>query len=361
MTTQPNIGRWVQVVQDEARAEWLVEAGGTRTFPVSVHYPVDPDWVPARPSTMLDLFAPLQEQVVALFKEAGLEEAHVRGLPSSVYDGAPLAAGGAHPVVVLSPGLGIDRDQYLTTIAALVQAGFLVVTVQAKGVALLSVYPDTGTLVRQAEKVGAIGPTDFDKLNELVHMQAADVRRTIDQLAVWNAEGPLAGRFDLSRIALLGHSLGGAAMLAVAEQDDRAGALVVFDMSHHLPTYEQPLSLPVLCLRQQAATYEELLAGGMVEDVARPYVDGMGKLHDIAEGVRVFAKVNGANHVAFSSLPWLFGAPESLVEVQAAIDGVTVAFLRAYLLGETGAYEHEWQANRGTAIVAIDRTGTELS
>ncbi len=112
---------------------------------------------------------------------------------------------GRLPVVVFSPGFGVTRPFYSGLSAELASHGYLVAVVDHPGDGLLVEFPD-------GPSVPAPPSEDEDGLQEMLAPRVAAVRTVLDLLERLDAEpgGPLHQTLDLSRVALAGHSLGGA-------------------------------------------------------------------------------------------------------------------------------------------------------
>ncbi len=116
------------------------------------------------------------------------------------------------PVILFSHGLGGSKDNnpYLGNHWA--GRGYAVVFMQHDG-SDENVWRDVPRAKRLATLKGAAS---------LASMQGrvGDVPATLDQLAKWNAEGQkFAGRFDLERIGMSGHSFGAVTTQAVSGQN----------------------------------------------------------------------------------------------------------------------------------------------
>jgi hypothetical protein len=53
-------------------------------------------------------------------------------------------------------------------------------------------------------------PQDAATIRRAFAVRVADVRFVLDRLERWQRRGPFAGRLDLGRVGMVGHSLGGA-------------------------------------------------------------------------------------------------------------------------------------------------------
>lgn len=373
------VGRLVKVMTDESRVEMLTRADGlqrlkadervqseaaapasemARRFLVSVFYPVEEAFVPEREGKLLDLFAPAEEEALAVFQRMGADEQRVRGLSGPVYDGAPMERSEqARPVVVYSPAMGVDRDLYTATVTELVQAGYVVVTVGPTYETLFTVWPD-GEVLRQGDAFEEFDFADLDALRALVEIRRRDLMLVLDQLAVWNAEDErLQGQLDVSRIGVIGHSLGGASVYAIAEEDSRVRAAVLQDPSLHLPAFERELEVPLLLLRQDLLTVEEMIAKGWQESVAHAYAAGERKLYERLRGYKSFVKIEKAEHMTFCDFPVMFGSgetDEALARMRALIAEATVSFLDEFVGGKEGVYwAFEGRRDAGFALMEL--------
>jgi predicted dienelactone hydrolase len=142
------------------------------------------------------------------------------------------------PVVVFSHGLGGSRagskflgDQWAAR-------GYVAVFVQHPG-SDEAVWKEAAPLERMAALREAASLKNF-----LLRVQ--DVPVVLDQLSVWNKSGPLAGRMDLGKIGMSGHSFGAITTEAVSGEtlplsgtkltDPRIRAAVIFSPSTPVST-----------------------------------------------------------------------------------------------------------------------------
>jgi predicted dienelactone hydrolase len=130
------------------------------------------------------------------------------------------------------------------------------------------------------------------------------LRAAVDTLEAVNKKegGPLAGRFDFDRVALLGHSYGGVASIMVAAEDPRVKTVVAIAPGD-LYLYRDPfmkaaakLSQPILFVAAEA--------DGIVPTplFARPAFERATNA--------LFVEIKGAGHLRFADVPIFPGGDE---------------------------------------------------
>jgi len=270
------MNREVRVLTDPSRRETLSGRDEPRRIVVSL-YSQPADGEEGEPNFYHELFAPAHERAMALWGEYGLDAAYFRTLRSSFRNVAH-AAPGCRPVIVLSPAMSIDRDFYQFLIEPLVACGHQVVTVGATYETICTVFPD-GEVVPHADRVKESNLKDRAWLRQLMQLRTDDLSFVLDALGLFG-------------VGVVGHSLGGAAVFELARRDDRVQGVVLLDASLELCTTDQPMSTPLLNLRQAASPPEFLAAQERLEKCLRSY--------------RSFVRVEDALHISFCDVLAVF-------------------------------------------------------
>jgi predicted dienelactone hydrolase len=158
------------------------------------------------------------------------DAARKRDIPVRIY--LPSANRPA-PVVLFSHGLGGSRAGSTFLGEQWAGRGYVAVFVQHPG-SDEAVWKEAAQGEQMAALRGAASLENF-------LLRARDVPAVIDQLAVWNKSGPLAGRMDLTKIGMSGHSFGAVTTEAVSGEmfpmngtkltDTRIRAAVIFSPS----------------------------------------------------------------------------------------------------------------------------------
>jgi hypothetical protein len=150
-------------------------------------------------------------------------------------EGAPVKLSSRpYPVVLYSPGLGLDREMGTTLVEDLASRGYVVVTID-------HTY-DAGEVEFPGKRVELGRPNLDQDGHSQVAVRFADARFVLDKLAVLAggrnpdaAHHPLpaglSGSLDLARIGMFGHSLGGATTAQTMAHDDRIIAGIDLDGS----------------------------------------------------------------------------------------------------------------------------------
>ncbi|MFE9560151.1 alpha/beta hydrolase family protein [Streptomyces sp. NPDC006487] len=266
------------------------------------------------------------------------------GLPGFLVDGvprarshavvdAPVAGGGERfPVVLFSPGSGGVRTQNTAWAEELASHGYLVAALDHPYDSAVVVLADGSTIRATTASSG-----DRDRDEELAAgwtaVRAADLGfalTRLERLDRVETADPLTGGLDTGRVAVAGHSLGGAAALQAARQDRRFGAVVDLDGYPHGPT-APALEQPVLALTQ------EITAGTDPRYLPR-LTDALE--HSTTTSYRL--AVPGAGHLTFMDGPLYLPPVPSIVGTLGRTDsprvvaGATLAFLDAVLRGHPG-------------------------
>ncbi|MEV6574274.1 dienelactone hydrolase family protein [Streptomyces sp. NPDC051577] len=272
----------------------------------------------------------------ALAREVGLPGFLVDGVPRarthSVFD-APVAGGGERfPVVLFSPGSGGVRTQNTAWAEELAGHGYVVAALDHPYDSAAVVLADGRTI---QTKIASTGDRDEDdKLAvDWTAVRAADLRfvlSRLDHLDRGELTGPLTGRLDTDRVAVTGHSMGGAAALQAARQDHRFDAVIDLDGYPHGPT-TPALHQPTLALTQA------------VTPATDPrYIPRLTEALKLSTATSYRLTIPGAGHLAFMDGPLYLPPVPSIVgslgrtESPHVVAATTLAFLEATLRHKPG-------------------------
>jgi dienelactone hydrolase len=235
-------------------------------------------------------------------------------------DATPAGSARALPLVVLSPGFISPRSTLTALAEDLASHGYVVAGIDHTYESFATAFPDgrvTTCLARQAPRRG---PGFWEKV---AAGRAADVRFVLGQLTGAHPAWPGAGLIDPSRIAMAGHSIGGAATIAAMLADSRIRAGIDMDGTTVAPIPDYGLSRPFLFLGKQANYTPG--SGGNVTTWERDW--------NLLTGWKRWLLVAGAAHASFTDLGLL--ADQLGIDIGASISGtrsldITRAYVRAF-------------------------------
>ncbi|WP_208803315.1 alpha/beta hydrolase family protein [Microbispora triticiradicis] len=226
---------------------------------------VDP-WVPSAKARelMVSLWYPTKSRsgkrapyMTAKESELILKGGEITGVPydalsrtrTNAFSGAK-PAGRRHglPLVVLSPGFTEPRSSLTALAEDLASRGYVVAGIDHTYESLATAFPDG----RVTTCVACESRKDQKFWNKVGQTRAADVSFVLDELTgahpVWKGASLIAP----SRIALAGHSAGGASTIAAMLNDTRVRAGLNMDGTTFSPIPDSGLSRPFLFLGAQA-------------------------------------------------------------------------------------------------------------
>jgi predicted dienelactone hydrolase len=230
-------------------------------------------------------------------------------------------ASGRHPVVLLSPGYTGTATDYTFLAEDLASRGYVVASAGHTNEATAVAFPD-GRLEKSV--FGSYLTDDWvsdpGTLGFAVAVRLADLRFIIDELAVFDSErdSDFAGRLDLYRIAVIGHSLGGLTAIRALESEPRVKAAVLLDAVVP-PRLATPLQQPVLNLV-----------------VGRQWNETDCNLWGSLTGARVAVDFPAADHLALSDAVWLLKGSVASGSTPHTMIAATRAYVAAFLDGNLG-------------------------
>jgi dienelactone hydrolase len=213
-------------------------------------------------------------RAVPYFEAQGRLPGSMVGLPSFVFAsfgsvathamvGVPVSATQrTWPVLLLSPGLSIPREEYTALCVELASRGFVVVALSApyESVAVLA----GGHVVGQTTHPDVMGPPPHPAIERLIDIRAADSSFVLDRLSRLTRHepgSPLAGHLDLQRVGIVGHSIGGATAVQVIAGDPRFKVGVDLDGKLFGAERDVGLNRPFLWIQSDGAQTTEYTQG----------------------------------------------------------------------------------------------------
>jgi dienelactone hydrolase len=248
-------------------------------------------WYPAMEST--SAIAPYMDKKTAdaLAEEWKLQPEFQRRVRTHARLLAPVAERGPFPVVLLEHGSSVVPAIYTVLAEGLASSGFIVVATNHPADSLISVFPDGHEL-----KFAPYWPAEADRRTQGVaigkfadEVLVSDVRFVLDQLQEMNSHDRFwKGHLDLSKIGIVGHSMGGTTAALATLEEPRILAGINLDGSTYpgmnADVRPVPVHKPFLFL----ATEEH--ASG--ETRAREYIG--------SESNTYYVVVTGADHMSFT-------------------------------------------------------------
>jgi dienelactone hydrolase len=237
------VGRTSLYLKDVSRPDPWVADAAARELMVSLWYPARP-----RGERRAQYMTPAESKIF-------LERSGITGVPADLLstvrtnaftDAQPVGRRRSLPLVVLSPGF-IQNRATLTALAEdLASHGYVVAGIEHTYESAAASLPDGRVATCVACQVDD-QPGFWDKLGA---GRAADVSFVLDQLTGPRPAWPGARLIDPSRIAMAGHSAGGASSIVAMLADPRLRAGIDMDGEVHTPIPATGLSRPFLFLGQ---------------------------------------------------------------------------------------------------------------
>ncbi|MFD1374490.1 alpha/beta hydrolase family protein [Actinoplanes sichuanensis] len=225
-------------------------------------------------------------------------------------------ANGRHPVVLYSPGFGVERTTGTVLVEDLVSHGYVVVTIDHTHDANFVEFPDGRIATAAIDPPNS--PEEEERLLEkIVDVRVRDTRFVLDRLR----RMPLARTMDLSRIGMFGASMGGTTAADVMLVDKRVRAGVNLDGSFIGPILDHDLKRPFLLFGSDSHGEQD---------------ETWTKAWERLRGPRYRIELKDSAHLSFTDYQALFpqlGLPPEQVEpVVGTIDAQrSIAIQRAYV------------------------------
>jgi dienelactone hydrolase len=250
---------------------------------------------------------------------------------NSVSDARPGGRQHSLPLVVLSPGFTNSRSALTALAEDLASHGYVVAGIDHTYESYATAFPDGRVTTCRAREASR-----RDRKEEVTAVRAADVCFVLNELTGAHAAWPGAGLIDPSRMAMAGHSAGGAAAIAAMLADSRIRAGIDMDGSTATPIPDEGLAPPFLFLgRQSNYTLGSASAVTTLRDwkLRRGAVITWERDWELLTGWKRWLVVAGAVHASFTDLALL--ADQIGIDTGAGLSGarsldITRAFVRAF-------------------------------
>ncbi|HZM75634.1 MAG TPA: hypothetical protein VFC19_07895 [Candidatus Limnocylindrales bacterium] len=236
---------------DPARRDPWVPSHPVRELMVNLWYPArETDGHPVMP--WLEPLAWQQFQA-----DNGIAEGLLAVPPTHGHLDAPVdRSGGPRPVLLFSPGSGGNRNGNTYQVEELTSYGYVVVTIDHTHDSSQVQFPDGRLEVR------TIPPDTLEINTEATRVRAADTRFVLDALCALNSgHNPdverrrlpeaLVGSLDLARVAMFGHSMGGATAAWAMLDDRRVRAGINLDGAFYGPAVSAGLDRPFMLMSSE--------------------------------------------------------------------------------------------------------------
>ncbi len=276
------------------------------------------------------------------------DDARSRTVPVKVY--YPADATGACPVIVFSHGLGGSRDGYSYLGECWASNGYISVHPQ---------HPKSDASVWQgkARPLDAMRDAVKDPIENV--NRPKDITFVLDRLAAANREPgqPLAGRIDMGRVGVGGHSYGAYTALAVSGRVFGRGVRPI-DLRDRRVRACVALSAPARGTPEDRASYAEFRAPCLrmtgTED-ASPITDTTPEqrrvpFDSISAPGQFLIILKGGDHMVFAGAPRRRPERPTDRRFEEIIRRVTLAFWDAYLRDDADA--RRWLAGGGLTSLA---------
>jgi predicted dienelactone hydrolase len=251
-------------------------------------------WYPAAASGAMPadyLPAPLRDEMVrargvliSTFLTRDLSKVRTH----AIADAGVSSQGSSYPVVLLRAG-----PEFSTLAQDLASHGYVVAAIEAPYRSGIIVYPDG----RAVTRMPANDPetASLERRVDLLMSWSADLSFAIDRLTAMTADASsrFAGRLDLTRVGVVGHSFNGAVAAQFCLDDPRCSAGIDLDGRPHGPMIQASIPRPFMFLLSDHGDASDPVSRQIVADIQSMYdrlpVNGR---HRVA--------IRGASHFSFN-------------------------------------------------------------
>ena len=203
-----------------------------------------------------------------------------------------------YPIVIMRAGLAALTTEYTALAEDLASHGYVVVGFDAPYRTQVVVLPDGRVVYRSAQNDPEIsGGLEGERIaGKLVLAWTSDMGFVFDRLQRLNASTPagrFAGRLDLSRVGVFGHSMGGATAAQFCHDDARCKAGIDIDGAPYGSVIRDGIKQPFMFLMSDH--------GDASDPDSRRIEANIQSIYDkLPPASRLHIMIRGANHYDFS-------------------------------------------------------------
>jgi predicted dienelactone hydrolase len=273
------------------------------------------------------------------------------------------------PVLLFSPSSGGFRSQNTFQVEELVSQGYIVVGIDHPYSSSRVVFPD-GRIAYSVPWIDTASQATYDESNRRVELMVedhvADARFVLDEMERWNRPDStelLAGRMDLTRVGIFGHSFGGSLAASLCLAEPRVVAGINMDGWMFGDAEKKGVAKPYFFMNSgdgrgpDRAQVNQLSGGARVEG-ERNLIDWQSMESSLKHFGGYYLAILGSDHGNYSDLVLFrrvptFSGPRPLdpYRVFDIINAYTLAFFDRYirnrpapLLEQTGSREVRYEA-----------------
>lgn len=333
------IGTKIYQWTDSSRVEWFTDEdpNDLRKLMVQIWYPSNPEKGHVTPAYMDHM--DLRRDPLAgaggfpgfLIDHLGLTKSNSKLDASVDFSNAP------YPVVILSHGITGMRQLHTVLIEYLVSRGFVVAAPSHSYDCNFTIFPDGSVADYRSDLTGH--PDSTRVRRKQLNTRAADVRFILDRLEKMNRSlGFFHALLDLEKVAVVGHSYGGATAIQASFMDSRFKVCVALD------SWMNPVP-------------DEIIAGGINQPflhLSRPrwddYPNSPTRLDSFftSGGSDKYSYIiKGTEHMDFTDIPILTPLSSLVLDtgsiqpkrITTLVNEFVTAFLDEYLIGSEKQFE----------------------
>jgi dienelactone hydrolase len=295
------VGRAIYDWTDTAVLDTLAPAPGTkRELLIWIWYPA----APRQSATMMDDYLPAQLRPKAgspagpmVWRLLTRDAAKVHG--HSIRDADVSQQQRSYPIVIMRAGASAPVLNYSTLTEDLASHGYVVVGFDAPYRTGVVFFPDGRVMQRTPDnnpELALGAPDSARRINRLLSAWTGDIAFVLDRLQRLNASdssSKFAGRLDVSRVGIFGHSFGGAAAAEFCHEDSRCKAGIDVDGAPLGGVIQAGLQQPFMFLLSDH--------GDSSDPSSRQIKANIQSIYDrIPPDRRLRIAIRGANHFTFS-------------------------------------------------------------